>query len=296
MAAQVASSTLGCAIPPPHPLPPFRAALPSSPRPLPSRPSPPSLALAVLRAQSKPPTRLRPFPPQASRCGRRDRRAPRPLLRHLRYAQGEEPVEGEGHRRLASKFCIAQFTAIVAGCLYPFDTVAVACRCRQRSLGRCTMARRSRSRSSATRTARAACHDTPSVPPPPPPPRRRAPPLPQPPIAPSSHGLVLPPLPWLLPCLPDLLILTPSHPSRTAVFSAASAPHYRAILFPPRFPLPSPFSSPPCPSHTPMRTLPHDPAPQTPINMPFRQGFAANVLRTLGGALVSLATTRLRIG
>ena len=245
--------------PPPPPSPPFRAApslrsSPPSPRALP----PPSLALAVLRAQSKPPTRLRPFlRRRLLGVGRRDRRVPRPLLRHLRYAQGEEPVqEGEGHRRPRLQV-LHRAVHRDRGGLHllpvrhrppsPADAgreatgpVAVQWHARLRGQDR---PRRGDGRDvQGAPTTR-----VPPVTPPPPltqtarPSSRRA----QPPIAPSSHGLVLPPLPWLLPVFPTSLLspfLRPTllAPPFSRLHALHRAPLPRAILFPPRFPLPSP--------------------------------------------------------
>ena len=224
--------------PPPPPSPPFRAApslrsSPPSPRALP----PPSLALAVLRAQSKPPTRLRPFSAagfSVSVVGIVAYRGPYfgifDTLKEKNPFKKEKGIVG-----LASKFCIAQFTAIVAGFIsYPFDTVrrrlqmqaekppdqwlyngTLDCAVkivRDEGMGAMFKVRRRHVSLPSpsplppfTQTAR--------------PSSRRA----QPPIAPSSHGLVLPPLPWLLPVFPTSLLspfLRPT-PPRTAVFSAA---------------------------------------------------------------------------
>merc|ERR1712216_364118 len=59
------------------------------------------------------------------RLRRRHRRLPRPLLRRVRYPQGVNPFKKDkGMLGLASKFAIAQATAIIAGFIsYPFDTV-----------------------------------------------------------------------------------------------------------------------------------------------------------------------------
>ena len=112
--------------PPPPPSPPFRAApslrsSPPSPRALP----PPSLALAVLRAQSKPPT-----PPPFSAAGFSVSVVGIVAYRGPYFGifdtlKEKNPFKKEkGIVGLASKFCIAQFTAIVAGFIsYPFDTV-----------------------------------------------------------------------------------------------------------------------------------------------------------------------------
>ena len=100
------------------PLPnPLFSYLPS-PRALP----PPSLALAVLRAQSKPPTRLRPFSAagfSVSVVGIVAYRGPYfgifDTLKEKNPFKKEKGIVG-----LASKFCIAQFTAIAAGFIsYP---------------------------------------------------------------------------------------------------------------------------------------------------------------------------------
>ena len=121
-----------------------------------------------------------------------------------------------------------------------------------------------RSRSSATRgwarCSRCAYDTCPSRHPPPlpltqtaRPSSRRA----QPPIAPSSHGLVLPPLPWLLPVFPTSLLSPFLRP--TLLAPPFSRLHACTVHPPPRHPLPASLPPtlppPPCPSHTPVRTL-----------------------------------------
>ena len=276
---------------------------PSAPRPPPLAPFPPSLALAVLRAQSKPHAPPPLFRRRLLGVGRRDRRVPRPLLRHLRYAQGEEPVqEGEGHRRPRLQV-LHRAVHRDRGGLHllplrhrppsPADagreaTGPVAVQWHARLRGQ------DRPRRGDGRDVQGA--PTTRVPPvtlPPSPLTQTARPLlsprataHRPPITRSR-----PSSPPLAPsCLPDLppLPLPPSHPPRTAVSSPARlhrAPS-RAILFPPRFPLPSPSSMPIAHltrAHTPRMVRP---ALDPRSTCPFGEGFAANVLRTLGGALV----------
>ena len=290
--------------PPPPPSPPFRAApslrsSPPSPRALP----PPSLALAVLRAQSKPPHAPPPlFRRRLLGVGRRDRRVPRPLLRHLRYAQGEEPVqEGEGHRRPRLQV-LHRAVHRDRGGLHllpvrhrppsPADagreaTGPVAVQWHARLRGQ------DRPRRGDGRDVQGA--PTTRVPPvtlpPSPSPRRRAPPLAARNRPSPLHHTVssfLPSLGSFLssrpPSSPPSSVPPSSH-RRFLACTPAPCTLPRAILFPPRFPLPSPLlhahRTHPCAHST------HGPPCTRPtINMPFRQGFAANVLRTLGGALV----------
>ena len=202
---------------------------------------------------------------------------------------------------LASKFCIAQFTAIVAGFIsYPFDTVRRRLQMQAEkppdqwlyngTLDCAVKIVRDEGMGAMFKVRRR--HVSLPSPSPPPPHPDGAPLLS--PRATAHRPFITrsrPSSPPLAPsCLPDLppLPLPPSHPSSHRRFlgcTPAPCTLPRAILFPPRFPLPSPLlhahRTHPCAHST------HDPPCTRPtINMPFRQGFAANVLRTLGGALV----------
>ena len=290
--------------PPPPPSPPFRAApslrsSPPSPRALP----PPSLALAVLRAQSKPPTRLRPFSAagfSVSVVGIVAYRGPYfgifDTLKEKNPFKKEKGIVG-----LASKFCIAQFTAIVAGFIsYPFDTVRRRLQMQAEkppdqwlyngTLDCAVKIVRDEGMGAMFKVRRRHV-SLPSPSPPSPSPRRRAPPLAARNRPSPLHHTVssfLPSLGSFLssrpPSSPPSSVPPSSH-RRFLACTPAPCTLPRAILFPPRFPLPSPLlhahRTHPCAHST------HGPPCTRPtINMPFRQGFAANVLRTLGGALV----------
>ena len=257
--------------PPPPPSPPFRAApslrsSPPSPRALP----PPSLALAVLRAQSKPPTRLRPFSAagfSVSVVGIVAYRGPYfgifDTLKEKNPFKKEKGIVG-----LASKFCIAQFTAIVAGFIsYPFDTVRRRLQMQAEKPPDqwlyngtldCAVKIVRDEGMGAMFKVRLRHVSLPS--PSPLPPHPDGAPLLSPRA--TAHRPFItrsrPSSPPLAPsCLPDLppLPLPPSHPPRTAVFSPARL-HRAPSPAPSSSRLASPYPPPPpCPSHTPVRTL-----------------------------------------
>ena len=206
---------------------------------------------------------------------------------------------------LASKFCIAQFTAIVAGFIsYPFDTVRRRLQMQAEkppdqwlyngTLDCAVKIVRDEGMGAMFKVRRRPV-SIPSPPPPPPPsPRRRAPPL----AARNRPSPLHHTVSSFLPSLGSFLSSRPPSSPPSSVPPLLAPPfsrlHACTVHPPPRHPLPAslPPTLPPSLLLHAHRTHPcarstHDPPCTRPtINMPFRQGFAANVLRTLGGALV----------
>ena len=250
--------------PPPPPSPPFRAAPSSAPRPspraLPLPPRPRSPPRAKQAPHAPPPLSAAGF--SVSVVGIVAYRGPYfgifDTLKEKNPFKKEKGIVG-----LASKFCIAQFTAIVAGFIsYPFDTVAVACRCRQEATGPVAVQWHARLRGQ-DRPRRGDGRDVQGAP------TTRVPPVTLPLPLTQTARLLSPratahrpfitrsrpsSLPWLLPVFPTSLLSPFLRPTLLAPpLARTPAPcTSRAILFPPRFPLPSPSSMPI--AHT-LRTL-----------------------------------------
>ena len=211
---------------------------------------------------------------------------------------------------LASKFCIAQFTAIVAGFIsYPFDTVRRRLQMQAEkppdqwlyngTLDCAVKIVRDEGMGAMFKVRRR--HVSLPSPSPPPPHPDGAPLLS--PRATAHRPFITrsrPSSPPLAPsCLPDLppLPLPPSHPSSHRRFlgcTPAPCTLPRAILFPPRFPLPSPllFSSMPIAhtrAHTPRMVRPAlDPRSTCPFGRDSPPTFSA----PWAAPSSSLATTR----